>query len=279
MPTAATMPRKTAAAKSSNEPRRKYALRRDEIDTIRLDLASRSRDSINARLSRALFDLGISTGLRVTEMVDLELRDLELRGKRPTVKVRKGKGGKAREVAVHDAASADTLRAWKAERREMGAKPGDPFLCSVAASSLGNAQDRHRLRKRFKTIVGCLEVHRRVRLSIHALRHTFASHLYVCSGHDVNAVRRAMGHTDPRTTTIYLHSIDTDEAPLDLYGAAQAEAQDDMVELAQARLEAAQARLEAAEARAAEAEARAAVLEAQSAKPKRRRRSRRHLED
>ena len=163
------------------------------VDRVGALLDFEAEDSLGLR-DRAMFELIYSCGLRLAEVVGLNLRDLDLRD--AMIEVR-GKGGKSRRLPVGRYAR-DALWAWLSRRREL-ASPGERALFvsrlgrrisrrSVAVRLAGRARDRGLGGK----------VHP------HMLRHSFASHLLESSG-DLRAVQELLGHSDISTTQVYTH--------------------------------------------------------------------------
>jgi integrase/recombinase XerD len=148
------------------------------------------------RRDRAMLELLYATGLRVSELVSLELNDLDLEGR--VVKAR-GKGSKERLVPV-GAPAAEAVRAWLAGGRDRmlrGRRSRDLFVTPrgrrLTRQGFGKLLDRH---ARAAGIPGRVHPHR--------LRHAFATHLLE-GGADLRAVQAMLGHADVATTQIYTH--------------------------------------------------------------------------
>jgi integrase/recombinase XerC len=142
-----------------------------------------------------MMELLYSSGLRLAELVALDLADLDLHD--ATVRVT-GKGNKTRIVPVGGHAR-NALRAWLAVRSPLAADPHEPavFLGSrgrrIAPRSV---QARVRLWARRQGIEASV--------SPHLFRHSFASHLLE-SSQDLRGVQELLGHADISTTQIYTH--------------------------------------------------------------------------
>ena len=118
-----------------------------EMAAVLADLRRRSRRSLNTRMNLVVFRLAACCGLRVSEIADLDLADVQVESSRPHIRVRRGKGGKSRRVPLTwDAGTLADLAAWKRFRQEQG---GAPYVCSQHRDSLGNRLDRRNLRRRF----------------------------------------------------------------------------------------------------------------------------------
>ena len=135
-------------------------------------------------------------GLRVSEALDLEVRDLSLDTASPTLRVRSGKGGKTRLVPVH------------------------PELHGALTSALaygdiiaqGRIIEAHTTTawRWVKTAVKRAEelgaISQGKRVSTHTLRHSYARHLLM-NGIPINYLSRWLGHSSVQTTLIYLELV------------------------------------------------------------------------
>ena len=168
-------------------------LSRDEVGRL---LAQPDPRSPAGRRDRAMLELLYATGLRVSELVSLELNDLNLETR---VLVARGKGSKERLVPVGTPA-AEAVRAYLATARE-------PLLRGRRSKDLFVTPRGGRMtRQGFAKIVGR---HARAAgilrpISPHKLRHSFATHLLE-GGADLRAVQAMLGHADVSTTQIYTH--------------------------------------------------------------------------
>jgi integrase/recombinase XerC len=145
---------------------------------------------------QAMFELFYSSGLRLAELVALDLADAGgiLRQAEVTVT---GKGAKTRTVPVGSRARA-ALETWLAQRAAL-ASPGEPALFvgargrRIAATSV-----RYALSRRALSLGLPQHVHP------HMLRHSFATHVLQSSG-DLRAVQEMLGHSSISTTQVYTH--------------------------------------------------------------------------
>jgi integrase/recombinase XerD len=174
------------------------------------ELERRSKRSINSQMSQIIFRMSCCCGLRVSEIADLQLRDIVLTDVRPHVVVRSGKGQKRRKVPLWlDRQTLSDIAAWKALRESQGALAEDSFICHQRRVTQGQSLSDRALQYRFKTLLGwCLAPERVEQLSIHSGRHSFASHL-LQRGFTLVQVRDWLGHSSISTTSIYAH-IDPD---------------------------------------------------------------------
>ncbi len=146
---------------------------------------------------QAMFELLYGAGLRVGELVALDVRDLdEHRGE---VRVW-GKGGKERIVPLPSGAQA-ALRRWLDTRRHAGVL-GEPLFAALrqrkgeSARRLDARDVRRRLRRR------ALEMGVADRVHPHRLRHSYATHL-LDMGADLRAIQELLGHASLSTTQKY----------------------------------------------------------------------------
>lgn len=143
---------------------------------------------------RAMVELFYSSGLRLAELVSLNLADLDLRDGTAIVT---GKGDKMRIVPVgREACSA--LNVWLKQRAPV-ATAGE---AAVFIARRGVRISHRAVQQRLHTLSvrqGTSE-----RVHPHMLRHSFASHLLESSG-DLRAVQELLGHANLSTTQIYTH--------------------------------------------------------------------------
>jgi integrase/recombinase XerC len=148
----------------------------------------------------AILELFYSTGMRLSELQGLSRTDLDLVSQQ--VKVR-GKGRKERIVPIGDTATL-ALRNYEAKRDEMVRAIGP--RADRMAVFLGRTGRRIGVRAVQKTVTAFLrEVDEEAGLTVHSLRHTFATHL-LDAGADLRAVQELLGHASISTTQIYTHT-------------------------------------------------------------------------
>jgi integrase/recombinase XerD len=147
----------------------------------------------------AMLELMYATGVRISEVVTLRLRDLDMQ--EGLVRVR-GKGSKERIVPFGRAAR-EALRVYLSEARQRLVRATGRE--SKGAVFLGR-RGRPLSRKAAWQIVRrrVVEAGLQKRVTPHTLRHTFATHL-LQGGADIAAVQEMLGHADISTTQIYTH--------------------------------------------------------------------------
>ncbi|RMG29328.1 MAG: tyrosine recombinase XerC [Gammaproteobacteria bacterium] len=181
-------------ARGVRAPRSRRALPRalDVDEVARLLTPPADQEPLRVR-DHALFELCYSSGLRLSELAELNVADLDL--EQGLVEVM-GKGRKRRRVPVGRMARA-ALRAWLPLRDALVRDPGEPALF---VGRHGRRLGRRSIEKRLEVLArrqGLAE-----RLHPHRLRHAFATHLLESSG-DLRAVQELLGHADIRTTQVY----------------------------------------------------------------------------
>lgn len=143
-------------------------------------------DPIDLR-DRALLELLYATGLRVSEVSALSVRDVAGRAEIRT----RGKGGRDRVVPLGLPAQR-AVEAWiDRGRAEFIVEPLDDLWIGVRGGSLDTRGIRRVVRRRLGT-------------HPHAIRHSFATHLLE-GGADLRVVQELLGHVDLATTQIYTH--------------------------------------------------------------------------
>ncbi len=159
------------------------------LDAPDLDTAIGVRD-------KAMLELLYASGLRVSELVQLQTSDVNLR--QGVIRVM-GKGSKERIVPMGDEA-VDALLQYYKEARPLLLKGR---ACDVVfPSNRAVAMTRQTFWHRIKIYVQAVGIQSEV--SPHTLRHAFASHL-LNHGADLRVVQLLLGHSDLSTTQIYTH--------------------------------------------------------------------------
>jgi integrase/recombinase XerC len=155
-----------------------------------LDQAAPTRTPLR---DQALLELAYSAGLRVAELVGVDLADIDLA--EGAVRVR-GKGNKER-VALFGEACRRALEAYIAEER-MPPNSGSPVFTNSQGRRL-TSRTVQRVVKRWALAAGLP-----ADVSPHTLRHSFATHL-LDGGADLKTVQQLLGHENLATTQIYTH--------------------------------------------------------------------------
>jgi len=164
-----------------------------DADTMARLLEWRADDRLGVR-DRAIMELFYSSGLRLAELLGLDLADLDLRDRTARVL---GKGRKVRIVPVGRRA-AEALARWLAERATLAAVGENAVFVGRNGRRLGPRIVQRRI-ARWARLQGLPE-----HVHPHLFRHSFASHLLESSG-DLRAVQELLGHASISTTQVYTH--------------------------------------------------------------------------
>lgn len=156
--------------------------------------------------SWALLDTLLSSGLRASEVASLTVADCLLGYGQASLIVRHGKGDKAREVVISSELRAHLKRylAWREARGEDVSPAARLFRGERGPFTRSGVW---RLVKGLMRAVGLDP-----RYATHSCRHTYATHLYRASGHDLEVVQEQLGHASIKTTTIYAKITKEDKA-------------------------------------------------------------------
>jgi len=142
----------------------------------------------------AMIELFYSSGLRLAELVSVDLGDIDMEDGTLTVT---GKGAKTRRVPVGTKAR-EAVRRWLSVRGGLAGSEERALFVSQRGNRIHPRTVQQRLNRWALTQGATRNVHP------HLLRHSFASHLLESSG-DLRAVQELLGHSDISTTQIYTH--------------------------------------------------------------------------
>jgi integrase/recombinase XerD len=144
--------------------------------------------------ARAILMALYSTGMRRSELVRLRVEDID--SERMFVHIRKGKGGKDRDVPLCPKLLETLREYWRWKKPRTWLFPG----------GTGSADGQHLTDK--AVWYACAEAAQHAglkkRVSPHMLRHSFATHLLE-DGADLPTIQMLLGHADLEATSIYLH--------------------------------------------------------------------------
>ncbi len=138
------------------------------------------------------------SGLRISETLALELRDLDLEA--GSLRVRHGKGDRSRTVGVEQTSA--LLARWLDRRRKLGPGARAPIFCTLDGGRVDASYVRHLLPR--LALARKAGLYRRVHA--HGLRHTYASEL-AREGTPINVIRDALGHSTLAVTDRYLRDV------------------------------------------------------------------------
>src|SRR3954447_17765291 len=151
---------------------------------------------------RGLIVLLWRAGLRISEALALTEGDLEVA--RGSLIVRRGKGGRRREVGMDDWAWGQ-LRPWLTARLAL---PVGPLFCIVSGPTRGRRWSVSAARAQLRDTAAAAGVRRR--FAPHQLRHAHAVEL-AHEGVPLVVIQRQLGHSNLGITSVYLQGIDSAE--------------------------------------------------------------------
>ncbi|KOE09830.1 tyrosine recombinase XerC [Vibrio parahaemolyticus] len=181
-------------AKGVSAPRKKRPLPKNlDVDEVNQLLEVIEDDPLAIR-DRAMMELMYGAGLRLAELVSVDVRDVQLRSGELRVI---GKGDKERKVPFSGMAT-EWVGKWLRVRGDLAA-PGEPALF---VSKLGTRISHRSVQKRMAEWGQKQSVASHI--SPHKLRHSFATHMLE-SSNNLRAVQELLGHENISTTQIYTH--------------------------------------------------------------------------
>lgn len=140
---------------------------------------------------RTMLQVLYSTGLRVSELIGLRIRDID--SGRNTITVRHGKGAKDRQIPLSPTLLQLLREYWKIYRPVEflfeGERSGAQMSERTVQAVFEHAKKASGIKKK---------------ISAHTLRHSYATHLLE-AGTDLLTIRNQLGHSNISTTTVYLH--------------------------------------------------------------------------
>ena len=173
------------AAVKSQKPSKKLPtyLTKEEIDKL---LASASNHK-----HRLLIELLLSSGLRISECINLKVQDISFKDK--TIHVKSGKGDKDR-ITITSQKTIDNINQYLSSRKYQSEylfakSSGHPLTAKLAQKILPILIKKTRIQKK---------------ITPHVLRHTFAT-LLLESGTNLKMIQELLGHSSLNTTQIYTH--------------------------------------------------------------------------
>jgi len=155
-------------------------------------------NSLQAVRDRAILEFLYSTGVRLSELTGLDLKDVDLRDRSARVM---GKGRKERITHFGEAAYA-ALEEYLKTRVELIRKKEEPDVEALWLNRSGGRLSGRSVQGMVRRYLR--QVSEREKVSPHVIRHTFATHL-LDGGADLRAVQELLGHESLSTTQVYTH--------------------------------------------------------------------------
>ena len=151
-------------------------------------------DDFSGLRDRLILELLYGTGIRLSELIAIKERDINLN--QSLLKVL-GKGNKERIIPINQTLS-DLIHLYKRKRMDFGKEMEDHFIVTDHGKKLYPMF----VQRKVKMYISGLSVDKK---SPHVLRHTFATHL-LNNGADLNAIKDLMGHSSLAATQVYTHN-------------------------------------------------------------------------
>lgn len=169
----------------------------EEIDAM---VEAIDPDSATAVRNHAIIETLYGCGLRVSELVNLEISGVYLEEEYVVVR---GKGNKQRMVPL-SAEAASRIKDYLSQRRHVSPKRGDENILFL--NSRGGKLSRVMIFYIVKDLAALAGIKKTI--SPHTLRHSFATHLLE-GGANLRAIQQMLGHENISTTSVYLHLDNT----------------------------------------------------------------------
>jgi len=156
-------------------------------------------NTLQGRRNRAILELFYSTGMRLSELVTLDLDDIDLVADQVRVK---GKGKRERLLPVGRPA-VQAVRQYLPRRDEALRESKAPERRALFVSERGRRLKQRAVQLIVRALLEAVSEGQEV--STHSLRHSFATHM-LDAGADLRAVQELLGHASLSTTQIYTHT-------------------------------------------------------------------------
>jgi len=153
---------------------------------------------LTGQRNRVMLRLMLDTGLRLSEMIHLRWKDIDLNSGK--VMVRQGKGAKDRTLWTGEANLSELVK-WQARQAAECTGPALVVFSTKKGGKLNPAYVQ-RMVNRYAINAGILK-----HITPHTLRHTFATDLYRETT-NIRLTQKALGHSNLATTQIYTHIVD-----------------------------------------------------------------------
>lgn len=168
-----------------------------ELDQISRLLSTPDDGTLLGSRDRAILEVLFSTGVRVSELVDLNFEDVDFEGH--TIRVR-GKGKKQRTAPIGMTAIAALQKYLELRRSDARSATFDQYALFV--NKHGQRLSTRSVRRKLDKYLA--EAGLDPSISPHTLRHSFATHM-LNNGADLRSVQELLGHQSLSTTQVYTH--------------------------------------------------------------------------
>ena len=176
-------------------------LSREEVQQLIAHCGTNARRWPTPARNRAIVAVLWRCGLRRMELLNLWPADIDR--EKSTLRVRRGKGGRARLVAI-DAETGAHLDLWDHHRAKLSFGLNTPYFPGISGEARGMKLGRTGLEKSIKLAAKKAGISKRIHY--HGFRHTFAVELSE-ENVPINIISKALGHSNSGTTAIYLDHV------------------------------------------------------------------------
>lgn len=165
----------------------------EEVDRL---LIQPDKTKVTGLRDAAMIELLYATGLRVSELINLRLHDINLE---VGFLIASGKGSKQRIVPIGEKSRATLVEYLKGARGKLARNRLTHYLFLNRSGRKLSRQFFWKTLKKYALAAGL-----KVKISPHTLRHSFATHM-LSGGADLRSLQMMLGHSDISTTQIYTH--------------------------------------------------------------------------
>ncbi len=153
-------------------------------------------NDFNGFRDKMIFELLYGTGVRLSELIELKIGNIDLNSLNLKVL---GKRNKERIIPINSSLEQELKKYLKIRTAEFGINQNEPLLLTEKGKPL-YPMLVYRVVKKYLD-----EQSSRINVSPHVLRHSFATHL-INKGADINAIKELLGHANLAATQIYTHN-------------------------------------------------------------------------
>ena len=170
----------------------------EELDLL-LSQPGKKGDSADNKRDKALLEIAFATGMRVTEIVTLDVNDVNTESRMVRCM---GKGSKERMIPMHDDAAVAVTEYIRYGRPALARHTADKALFLNMRGERLTRQGFWLILKNYAKDAGI-----QARITPHVLRHSFATHM-LRGGAPLRNVQEMLGHANISTTQVYTHLTD-----------------------------------------------------------------------
>ncbi len=177
-----------------NEKKLPEVLTNEEIDRL---LAQPDTDELKGCRDKAMLELLYATGMRVSEMIDLKITDVDM----DIGYINCNHGAKLRVIPIYSIAKKAVKDYIEGARAYMVKGSGEDTLFVNCSGSKMTRQGFWKIIKQYAASANISKD-----ITPHTLRHSFATHLLE-NGADLKSIQEMLGHTDISSTQVYTHVV------------------------------------------------------------------------